>query len=156
MHHSLSVVLFFGLISLIGLISTPIAEAGEGFLIGLSSPPSGGAGEGLDPDLPSLLRQMPEQVCEQLLLSRTNLLDLIDTYEAHATTPIRNRLNELVALDTLTADSCQLKLAPSTTATFTLSPDGEHIEMTLTTLLDGRAIASTRRYTLGWERWESR
>lgn len=104
-----------------------------------------------EPTLPALLRQMPEQVCEQLLLTRTNLLDLIDTYEAHATTPIRNRLSEIVCIDTLSADSCQLQVAHSTTASISLSPSGEHIAVRLTTTLNGTPISSSRLYTLGWE-----
>lgn len=101
--------------------------------------------------LPTLLRLMPEQVCNELLLTRTNLLDLIDTYEAHATTPIRNRLNELVRLDTLTTERCSLQVASSTTAAISLAPNGEQIEMVLTTTLNGVPISSTRLYTLGWE-----
>lgn len=106
---------------------------------------------GGETSLPSLLRQMPEQRCNQLLLTRTNLLDLIDTYEAHASTPIRNRLGELVNIDSLTNDCCQLHLAPHTTATFALTPDGEHILLTLTTQLDGVPITTTQRFSRTWE-----
>lgn len=104
-----------------------------------------------EPALPALLRQMPEQVCEQLLLTRTNLLDLIDTYEAHATTPIRNRLNELIRIDTLTDERCLLQVASSTLAAISLAPDSEHIVVVLTTTLNGTPISSSRLYTLGWE-----
>lgn len=120
-------------------------------LIGISLTPTPAWAATNDNNLPTLLRQMPEQRCQQLLLTRTNLLDLIDTYEANATTPIRNRLGELVRIDSLTNHLCQLHLAPHTTATIELTPNGEHILITFTTIVYGMHVSTTQRYNLRWE-----
>ena len=101
--------------------------------------------------LPEALRNLPDALLDELLLTRTNMLDLIDTYEARATTPIRCRIGGLVTLDSLTADYGHLTLAPSTTLTFTV--EDSHINYQLTTILaDAPQPAVIRRtYTDDWQ-----
>ena len=102
--------------------------------------------------LPLLLRQMPVGTIP--LLSENNLLDLLDTYEAGATTPIRNSLGDIITIDSLSDTHCQLTLAPSTVVTFQLTDDGTHIQQTITTTataLSGITAHIRRTYTTDWQ-----
>ena len=102
--------------------------------------------------LPRYLRDMPVGIVP--LLTQNNLLDLLDTYEAHGTTPIRNQLGDLVTVDTLSDRYCRLTLSPSTTVTFHLSDDGTHILQTITTTateLDSITACIRRTYTTLWQ-----
>lgn len=99
-----------------------------------------------------LLRQMPAGTIP--LLTENNLLDLLDTYEAGATTPIRNTLGDIVSIDSLSETHCQLTLSPSTTVTFQLSDDGMCIQQTITTTatsLSGITAHIRRTYTTDWQ-----
>lgn len=99
-----------------------------------------------------LLRQMPVGTIP--LLTENNLLDLLDTYEAGATTPIRNTLGDIVRIDSLSETRCQLTLSPSTTVTFQLSGDSTFIQQAITTTatsLSGITAHIRRTYTTDWQ-----